>query len=252
VATPERAWSLVARAAAAAATAALIVWAVFKALPRGLSSSFLIASSAATWSQLLPLFAMPPGRLPAARKLILLWCVVFFVSDFAQVALTKLVGNNLVFMSISIPLEDAILLFALSHWQTRPVFQLAFRLGAPLLFATSIAIAVFVGEFATYNEFAGPFRSLVVLAATLFTIVDRSRIETRPLAQCDWLWISIGVALYYSAMVAIAPMMKLASPQGLDAIARVFIFRAVADVIAFTIIAKGIRCPIPADSSGPT
>jgi hypothetical protein len=243
---------LLVRIAAALVTAVAVILVVRKALPFGLPASFLVTGAIAMWSQALPFFVVPRSKLPPARRLILLWCLVFLLADFAQLAMTRLVGNNLVFLSISVPLEDAILLLALAHWQTRPVLQLAFRLGAPLLFITSITIAILAGEFATYNEFSGPFRALLVLSATAFTVVDRSRVEVRPLAQCDWLWISIGVALYYSAFVAVAPMMKLAVPLGLDAIARVSTFRAVADLIAFILIAWGIRCPIPADSSGHT
>ena len=64
-----------------------------------------------------------------------MWCLAFFVSDLIQLQVTSLVGNNLwIFIYIE-PFEDALLLWALSYWQTRPLTRITLRIATPLFIA---------------------------------------------------------------------------------------------------------------------
>ena len=86
-----------------------------------------IPSTLAVWAQLLPTVAVARtwNRAPEARRWIAYWCLFFFVSDIAQLAISRASGNNLWYFTYSEPLEDAILLWAFSHWQVKPLARIA-------------------------------------------------------------------------------------------------------------------------------
>ncbi|MBK6307434.1 MAG: hypothetical protein IPF47_17560 [Gemmatimonadetes bacterium] len=110
-------------------------------------SVFLIPTLAVL-AQLVPPIAVVPvwRRTSPARQWITIWCLVFFLSDMVQLVLAVTRGNNLFIFTYLQPIEDTLLLWALSHWQTRPVTRIALRIAIPLVVATYVAIAIVAGS----------------------------------------------------------------------------------------------------------
>lgn len=210
--------------------------------------------AAATLAQLLPLFAVVPRwrQAPEVRRWVAAWCLVFFLSDVLQLAVSRLRYTNLwLFMFIN-PIEDGLILWILSYWQVTPVARLAMRMAIPLVIVTYLVIAIATGEHRTYQAFAGPFRALVVLSATLFTLISRIAARPEGAPNRDWFWVTLGVALYYGLHVATEPIVSALGTTDRMVMIRIFSVKAIFDVVAFILIWRGMRCPVQNGYSGST
>lgn len=201
---------------------------------------------AATLVQLLPPLAVFPSwrRTSEARRWIAIWGVLFFASDLLQLGFSRWQYNNLFLFIFINPVEDGVILWALSYWQLRPVTRIAFRVAIPIVILIYVVIAVAAGENDSFQTFAGPFRALVVMAASLFTLLSRSTEDADGVWTKDWLWATIGVSLYYGLIVAAQPIVAIVAPQSTSAARAVFTVKAIGDVIAFILIWRGMRCPL--------
>ncbi|MBK6485268.1 MAG: hypothetical protein IPF98_00035 [Gemmatimonadetes bacterium] len=209
---------------------------------------------AATFAQLLPSVVVFARwrRTTVARQWIALWCVAFFLSDALQLILSMAFGTNLwVFIYIS-PVEDALLLWALSHWQTRPVTRMALRIAIPLVIASYVVIAIIAGELESYKTFSGPFRALMIMTWTAFTVVTNIATAPERVWARDWLWTCLGVLLYFGMFVVTEPIIAAMPRDQVENMFRVYNVRAIGDVVAFILIWRGMRCPLPSNSSGST
>lgn len=214
----------------------------------------LALPAAATLAQLLPFVVVLLHWKGAseARRWIALWCLTFFVSDVIQGALALSQGVNLwIFIYIE-PVEDALLLWALSHWQTRPVTRIALRIAIPLVIASYVTIALVAGELESYKTFSGPFRALIIMLWTAFTLVSNISQSPERVWSRDWLWTTLGVLLYFGLLVVTEPIIAAMPPDRVDDMIRVYNVRALGDVFAFILIWRGMRCPLPNSSSGST
>lgn len=204
---------------------------------------------AAISAQLLPLLAVNdlPRPVPRARYWIAIWALVFFFSDISQLTISTFVRtNNLWFMLIANPIEDAALLMAFSYWQLRPVLRLTFRLAIPLLAIATLAIALTFGEVNTFKANSSPFRLLLITAAVAYTLVARTAVEQDRIWDRDWLWTSLGVLLYYAANVVVDPVSAMIYPQSASLAVLVYVIKALFDLLAYLMVWKGMRCPVEA------
>ncbi|MEO7963176.1 MAG: hypothetical protein ABIT38_04615, partial [Gemmatimonadaceae bacterium] len=147
-------------------------------------------------AQLLPVVAVAPQwkKVEPVRRWIAVWGMVFFLSDILQLAASGLHTNNLWIYIFTNPVEDGIVLFALSFWQARPVARIAYRVAIPLFIFTYLSIAFGVGDPANFQAVAGPFRAFVVLSATLFTLISRVAQSPEDVGSRDWFWATVGIA----------------------------------------------------------
>lgn len=208
----------------------------------------------ATIAQLLPLIPVLRlgARAPLPRKWMAAWSVTYFVVDLIQIAISRTGKENLWFITISQPLEDALLLWALSYWQTRPVFRIAFRVAVPLVVVIYLAIGFAAGELDSFKTFSGPFRGLVLLSASLFTLLSRVSVEPEGVWKKDWLWTTMGTTLYYGLHVATDPIVAALYERSVELAQLVYAVKSIGDVIAFALVWQGMRCPLQSTSSGST
>lgn len=186
----------------------------------------------------------------SARRWMAIWSLVYFLSDLIQPFVARIAGSNLVFITIAQPLQDALLLWALSHWQKRPVMRLSFRIAIPFHVTATLGLAVLVGEVDSFKTFISTFRSLVILAAAAWTVVSGFAVEKERIWMRDWLWASLGVALYYGVYVVVEPASRALIAAGeLDRVMTLFTYKAVFDVLAFLLIWRGMQCPTTPTSS---
>lgn len=210
--------------------------------------------TAATLAQLLPSIAvfLAWSRTTDARKAIAMWCLAFFVSDLVQLQVTLMYGENWwIFIYIE-PFEDALLLWALSYWQTRPLTRITLRIATPLFIASYVTLAIAAGEQDTFKTFSGPFRALIIMGWTAFTLITNlARSPERPWSR-DWLWTTLGILLYFGLLVATDPIVAAMPRDQIENMKRVYDVRAIGDVFAFILMWRGMRCPLPNSSSGST
>ncbi len=185
---------------------------------------------------------------PPARVWIGWWALAFFVADLLQALISELFGNNLGFFLFANPIEDGCILWAYSYWQTRPVMRLSFRVAVPVLAIASTALAIGAGEAGGFLAISGPFRLLVIAAAVAFTLVSRAVQESGAIWRRDWLWISLGALLYYSAFVVVNPVSKMLMTDSPQLAQLVYVVKAVVDSAAFLMVWQGMRCPVETSS----
>lgn len=198
-------------------------------------------------AQLLPALAVGALQrpVPRPRYWIAIWALIFYVSDLSQLIISEFTREqNLWFMLIANPIEDAALLMAFSYWQLRPVLRLTFRLAIPLLAIATLAIALAFDEVNTFKANSSPFRLLLISAAVAYTLVARTAIEQQRIWDRDWMWTSLGVLLYYTANVVVDPVSAMIYPQSASLAVLVYVVKAGFDFLAYVMVWKGMRCPI--------
>lgn len=208
----------------------------------------------AQMAQLLPPLAVVPRWRAAspAQRWITTWCIAFFLSDLLQLAVARQYGTNLFIFIFLQPIEDTMLLWGLSHWQVRPVTRLALRIAIPLIIATYVSIAIYAGETATFQRFSGPFRALVMMMCTAYTLISNVSNTPERVWQRDWLWTTIGVLLYFGLLVIVDPIAAAMGTDDLQSLIRLYNARSLGDVLAFALIWRGMRCPPQSNSTGST
>lgn len=209
---------------------------------------------AASLSQALPVLAAARygPRLPPARKWVALWCVAMLASDAAQLWLRGIDGtdHNLWVEYVVVPLHNAIMLWTLSLWQPDPVSRLAFRVAIPLHLLALAALIPAVESAAAFNQFTRPFQSLVLMAASLYTLVRRASAEPDRVTSRDWFWVTLGTSLFFSIRVALPPFVELMLRTNPEVTRLAYLVSAWMDIGAFFLIARGMVCPLPQTHSG--
>jgi len=208
---------------------------------------------AASLSQALPLLAaLRYGpRLPVARKWVALWCATMLASDAAQLWLRGGAGtSNLWIEYIVVPLHSTIMLWTLSLWQTDPISRLAFRVAIPLHLLALAAIIPAVESGAAFYQFTRPFQSLVLMAASLYTLVRRASAEPERVTSRDWFWITLGTSMFFAIRVALAPFVAITLGTNTELTRLAYVVSAWIDIAALALIARGMVCPLPQTRSG--
>lgn len=208
----------------------------------------------ATLSQLLPPLAIRRTwrTTSAVRRIVAIWCLFFFFSDVLQIAVSRFRYNNHWLFVLIDPLEDAIILWALSLWQRSPLARLWVRTAIPLTVLGYVLIVFGAGEVDTFKQFGTAFRSLIVLSAALFTLISRGVDEPDGVWDKDWLWVSIGVALYYGLLVATDAFLEAVINEDLQLARAVITSKSLANIVVFLLVWRGLRCPLKDVYSGST
>jgi len=207
---------------------------------------------AAIASQVLPpLAALRYGRrLPSARRWIFLWAVLLLAYDLTQVALLRRGQHNLWLRYPFGPIEAGVVLVALSLWHGDSVARLALRVAVPVFTLIWILLVAFVERTDTFGLVTGPLQALVLLVASLGTLLFRVRTQEGRLSQEDWFWVCTGLSLWYGTSAALEPLSRLLVAEHPSVVSSAYQVKAVVDILASLIIARGMLCPIPPRPSG--
>jgi hypothetical protein len=207
--------------------------------------------SAATASQLFPFVGLFRfGRkLPTPRRWVLAWCTVFLLGDLVAIAVAYTMGRNLWTQYFITPVEDVLLLYTLSLWQRDSVARLTFRVAIPLFVIAWIGVVAIEG-IDDFSLFAWPFQALVMLAASLFTLVRLTLAEAEGVTRRDWFWVSLGTSLYFAPVTALHPFAHAFIVTNPELVRFAFMVKAVLNILVFAIIARGMLCPLTPERSG--
>jgi hypothetical protein len=161
--------------------------------------------------------------------------------------------NNHWLSYVGSPVLTFTALMALSAWQPFPAARRALR-GAAVLFVLAVLVLVaFIEQVSTFSLLRGPVESLLIVAASLGTLLVLVRQEQGNLLQRAWFWICTGLALRYGAAVALDPLARLLIGDSHQVVLSALKVKAVVDLAAYLLIARGVWCPVlPQPSSGPS
>ena len=209
----------------------------------------------ASGSQALPaIAALRHGRnLPTARRWIVAWGLAGLLIDGLQLYLSRRGQNNHWLSYVGAPVLALTALMALSSWHESPGLRRTLR-GAAYLFVFAVVVLVaFVESVSTFSLLRGPIESLLIVAASLGTLLVLIRQEQGSLLQRDWFWICTGLALRYGGAVALDPLARLLIGDSQPVVLSALKVKAVVDMAAYLLIARGVWCPVlPQPSSGPS
>lgn len=208
---------------------------------------------AAALSQAFPLLAVLTRRgrsAPTPARWIVAWCALGLGTDLLSLVVAFEQGQNEWLQYVAVPLGSALVLWGLSGWQSNELLRLAYRLAIPTLaVATLAAMRVSQAE-PLFDQVVAPFHALVLLAAALHTLVDRTLRSAGTIAREPWLWIGLGLSLYFAGSVAIRPFAQALLGSHPDWVRQAWLARAWTTILAFALITTGILCPHFRQASG--
>ncbi|MGA2384570.1 MAG: hypothetical protein ABSG61_14175 [Gemmatimonadales bacterium] len=199
-------------------------------------------------SEAAPLVAAAVVRQPArgARAWVLTWCTLLVVADGAQLWLALHKINNLWIAYLVTPVGGALVLWALSFWQSGQLPRLTLRLAiVPFLVAWAVLTVAFE-DTSAFSRAAEPMASLMCLGAATFTLLTRSRDAVGSLLRHDWFWVTAGMALYFGMLSTVGPLSALLLGDAPGLMFQAYEVKSVLQAAAFLAVAGGMVCPAAA------
>jgi hypothetical protein len=151
------------------------------------------------------------------------------------------------------PFEVGALLIGLASWHEASGRRRLFYMAAGAFAAVETVLVLGVERLDHFSLLVGPVKSLLLLTATVWTLLACLRRQEGDLHHEDWFWICLGVSLKYGSVVALDPLSSLLLPEHPEAVS--IAYQVVAWINTFTslMIARGLLCPVhPRPSSGPS
>lgn len=182
-------------------------------------------------------------RLPKARRWIIAWALIGLVIDGVMLVYALRKQNNHWMSYLASPIEVGTLLFALSCWHLDRGRRIL-RVLAAAFVATIIVLVAFVESLTTFSLARGPIESILIVSASLATLLLLVREEQGNLFQRDWFWICAGLSLRYGAWVTLGPLGRMLVGDSPDLVMSMFGVRSVVNIFSVVLIARGIWCPI--------
>lgn len=198
-----------------------------------------------------PIAGLKYGRaLPPARRWIVVWSIVLVATSALLLVLSLHHRNNHWVSFVSNPLRVAAVLMALSYWHADAIPRLALRYAIIPFTLIWCLLVVRVERFDQFSLVTAPFRSLLLLAASLGTLLLLLRHEEGSLLRKDWFWICSGLSLSYGTDVVLEPLSRrlLADHPGM--VISAYQIKMVIDIVVSLVIVRGMLCPILPHSSG--
>jgi hypothetical protein len=180
-----------------------------------------------------------------ARAWLLAWCAMLVVADYALLSLAVRGVHNLWIVNVMTPVNGVLVLWTLSLWQTGEAARLTLRLAIVPFFLVWGILILTLENTSTFSRAADPMGSLVCLAAAAYTLLARSHAASGELLRQDWFWVSAGMTLYFGVSSTATPLSALLVGSDPVLLLRAYEVRALAQIAAFLLIARGMACRVP-------
>jgi hypothetical protein len=191
-----------------------------------------------------PLIAAVSGRVRSApHRWVLAWSGVEVLESAVQWVLAKHGVRNLWLVYVLAPLDTAVLLWALSWWQTGQLARLTFRFAIPASVAAFYVMAIAFDSASAFSRAAFPMIQLVSLSAAAATLVARSRVSRGDVLREDWFWICGGMVLYFGTFSTMGPLSRLLAASAPSLLLHALEVSQVVTIVSFLLVAWGIACP---------
>lgn len=148
-------------------------------------------------------------QLSLPLRLIVIYSAVALVEGLSMRYLASRNQTNLWLIHAFAPFEAAILLFALSRWQTREVARLTVVFCIPAFLLLWCGLTIAAESLEQFPKYVKTVESILLLAVSAYTLVTRSRSLAEPLTQQDWFWVCVGIMIYFSMLALLNPVANL-------------------------------------------
>lgn len=189
-------------------------------------------------------------RLTPARRIVVFVSLLSVVVTILQLVIAQSRRSNLWLSYITLPLEVALVVWALAYWQPTRALRRRFYWGIAAVFAAQVLLLP-LEDLTGFSKFSGPVLGLMGLGASLFTLVPNAIDETEALWRQDWFWVTAGFALYFGSLATIMPLANLLVGDRSDLVLRAWQLFTVAGITANTMVAIGMVCPARAGAPAP-
>lgn len=189
-------------------------------------------------------------RLGPARKGAVAWSALLLASNLASLLLALLGYNNHWLGYLFNPLLASVALWTFSLWQTHALPRIALRLLIPLYLLAILVLSLTVEDLGSFSIITSPFTALLLLGASLYTVIVRSLGAEGSLLGADWFWISGGLALSYGSDAAFEPLARLLLGSEPGLILSAYEIKSLINIVVSLALVRGILCPSPPLSSG--
>lgn len=204
----------------------LIVWLA------AVAQAFPIVTGIVAWRRLTP-----------ARAGVIAIAVVGVSVTVLQFVIARGGRSNLWLSYFTLPAETIMVLWTLSLWQLTATARRLFRLAIPLAMILQVVLVLSVEDVSGFSAVSAPLFGVVCLSAALYTLVTRAVDETESLLRQDWLWISIGFALYFGGLATITPLSRLLIGEHLELVKRAWALFAGSSLVSYIALSVGMLCP---------
>ncbi|MDH5284355.1 MAG: hypothetical protein OEW80_10800 [Gemmatimonadota bacterium] len=203
-------------------------------------------------SQLLPPLAAIRARerLGPARRGAVAWSALLLTSNLGSLILARLGYNNHWLGYLIDPLLASVGLWTFSLWQTHSLPRIALRLLIPLYLLAILILTLTVEDLSRFSNITGPFTALLLLGASLYTVIVRTLGAEGSLLGADWFWISGGLALSYGSDAAFEPLARLLLGSEPGLILSAYEMKSLINIVVSLALVRGILCPSPPLNSG--
>ena len=182
-------------------------------------------------------------RLSGARAWVFWWGVSQAVESLLQYGLALRGTPNLWVGYVFEPVSGALLLWALSLWHGAPGTRRALRLAIPVVLAAYLWLTIAFDGTSLFSRAAQPALYLVCLGASAWTLVERSRTAEGDPLRSDWLWICVGLALFYATGSTLLPLARLLFASDRHLFDLAYEIANLVAGLAFLSVARGLACP---------
>ena len=196
-------------------------------------------------SQGMPLVAAAVAQrsVRGARTWALGWCLFLLAGDLVGRLPAQHGAPNLWLDYWLVPAGCVLALWTLSFWQQGDVARLTFRIATVPLVLVWVVLTVALEDTSNFSRAAEPTAKLITHGAAAFTLVAGSVRAHGDLLRADWFWVSAGMALYFGASSALGPLSALLVGSDVPLLVRAYEVKAILDILAFVLIARGVTCP---------
>jgi hypothetical protein len=215
----------------------------------------LVLLKLAVFSQGLPALGalLARGRLSPPRRWTVAGTLVILSVNLVALAFAARGIHNLWTTYLFSPLEVGCLLIALSLWYPHQAARRLFWLAAALYLGWDVALLFF--GFERLSEFSlilAPSRALLILGASLVTLLARLRTEPGRLFDADWFWISGALSLRYGVSAAIGPFGRIFLHDDQALVSAAYGAKAWIEILVALLLTRGLLCPVRPPASLPS
>lgn len=191
------------------------------------------------------------GRaLPRPLRLVALCFAVMFVQDAVGWWMAENDVNNLLVSHVGTPLQTLLLLFALADWQAGETGRRAVRIAAIGFLAVWGILLVAVEDPRAFSRFTQPLQAILIVSVAAWTMVQRTvRSFESPLEE-PWFWVTSGLLLYFGTGAVLGPVSNLLVRTAPELVMTAYVGKAVVNIVAYLLVARGMLCRLPSGSSG--
>ncbi len=165
---------------------------------------------------IVPILAAWPRRhqLSVPLRWVVVYLIVTLAEELFMLYWSRHGRHNLWIINLYTPIEAFMLAMMYAGWQLRERWRFMIYLSLAGFVAFWVLMMFTIEGFDTFPKFSKPVEALLVITASAWTLVQRSRHAASPLTFHPWFWVSVGTLLYFAYLLLLNPVgMMLLNPR---------------------------------------